>query len=235
MDEEDPGEPGDFGIRLDYGTIVMPLPYPTENTLTDFILHEAYLAFFDGQRIQSRYAWKRHLNALIGYVTHGFTHCEIAFRFLSIDVQHEIWMTCNIYTGENLQFEFKTNAYDQDNDNTLWSLYALELEKDRLNALFCHCAHDVKRGVAFNNMVYWNFMMPGCCRYSDGMKKVAFCSEHVATSLKRIGCRGFRNIDPCVMDPTTLYNYVVQQRLFKHVRVRRNCIEEILADGGLEL
>lgn len=235
MDEEDPEGMGAFGIRLQGDTLVMPLPYPSDNEMTDFMLYEAYLAFFDGQRIQSRYAWKRYLNTAIGYVTHGFTHCEIAFRFLSTDLVHEIWMTCNIYTGENLQFEFKTNDYNQDEGSTLWSLYALDLNKDRLNALLCHCAADVRRGVAFNNMVYWNFLMPRFCRYDGGVQKVAFCSEHVATALKRVGCKGFRHIDPCTMDPTTLYNYVRTKQLFKQVRLSQGIVQEIMESGGLDL
>lgn len=89
---------GQLGVRENSGKLVLVLPFPPDSVHGQaFIVWEAYLAFFDGQRIQSRYAWKRWLNTLIGYFTHGFTHCEIAFRLMSSDLQYELWMTCNIY------------------------------------------------------------------------------------------------------------------------------------------
>jgi hypothetical protein len=226
----------DMGLKLQGDVLTMMLPFPPDSQYgTAFVLWEAYLAFFDGQRIQSRYAWKRWLNTLIGYFTHGFTHCEIAFRWLSADLQYEIWMTCNVYSGENLQFEFKTNDYMKAKETSLWSLYALELSKTQLNKLMCDCAEDVKRGLAFNTAVYTNFLLPHYCRYDGGLRRVTFCSEHVSTALKRIKCRGFEDIIPCVMDPLTLYNYVRSSGLFKRMQIDRGVLHEIKEKGGLEV
>ena len=225
-----------LGVRLQGDSLVLVLPFPFGNRYgTAFVLFEAYLAFFDGQRIETRYAWKRWLNTLIGYFTHGFTHCELAFRFVSADLVHEFWMTCNIYTGENLQFEFKTHDYIQDRESSLWSLFALELDRSRLNKLFCDCAEDVRRGIAFNTAVYTNFLLPRICRYDNQLERVSFCSEHVSHALRRIKCRGFENVDPCSMDPTTLYNYVQSQRLFKRMAIDRGWLHEIKEKGGLEV
>jgi len=86
------------GVRLEGDTIVLNLPFPADSQYgMAFMIHEAYLAFFDGQRIDSRYAWKRWINTLVGYFTHGFTHTEMCFRLVSTDLQHEAWLACNIY------------------------------------------------------------------------------------------------------------------------------------------
>jgi hypothetical protein len=234
-------EPAEFdmaqlGVTQSGGKIVLVLPFPPESSYgSAFVVWEAYLAFFDGQRIQSRYAWKRWLNTLIGYFTHGFTHCEIAFRLMSADLQYETWMTCNIYQGENLQFEFKTSDYTAEKETSLWSLYALELDQQRLNKLFCDCAQDVQRGLSFNTAVYTNFLLPGCCRYDGKLRRVTFCSEHATTALQRIRCPGFDEVEAASMDPTTLFNYVRTSGLFKRMRVDRGVLVEIKENGGLEV
>ena len=226
----------EMGIRLVGDSLAMNLPYPPDNPAgVAFMLFEAYLAFFDGQRIQTRYAWKRWINTLIGYFTHGFTHTEIAFRFLSADLQYELWVTCNVYQGEVLQFEFKTNDYTQERSGSLWSLYALDLDKTRLNKLFCDCAEDVRRGLSFNSAVYTNFLLPPCCRYDNKLKQVTFCSEHVTKAMQRIQCRGFKDVEPYSMDPTSLYNYVRECGLFKRMTIDRGVLKQIIENGGLEV
>jgi hypothetical protein len=81
------------GLRREGDTIVLNLPFPADSQIgSAFMVQEAYLAFFDGQRIDSRYAWKRWINTAVGYFTKGFTHTEICFRLISTDLQHEAWL-----------------------------------------------------------------------------------------------------------------------------------------------
>jgi hypothetical protein len=224
------------GIYLHGDTLCFQLPVPPSSRFgTVFVLHEVYLAFFDGKRIETRWAWKRWLNTLIGYFTNGFTHCELAFRFMSVDFTQECWLTCNIYQGERLQFEFKTSEYNKDKSKSLWSLFSLDLGKQQMNQLFCQCAEDVRRGIAFNSAIYTNFLLPSWLQYDGGLRSRAFCSEHVSAALKRVNCRGFEDVKPYNVDPNSLYNHVSTSALFKRKTFNLELMREFAKTGLLDL
>lgn len=175
-----------------------------------FVLKRAYLAFFQGNEIVSRYWWKRIWNPIVSWFTGGYTHSEFAFLFQSVatvEGRHlHVYLACNIYTGERLQFEFKTRQYHSE----IWLLQPLRLTSQQLSRLFEICKEDVRRGIAFSSHVYRNFLCPRFCAYNGNVEKAAWCSEHNCSVLKRLGLAGFENIEPHRTHPQQLYNYMLQ-------------------------
>lgn len=182
------------------------LPYKNDEHI--FVLKDAYLAFFCGQEIVSRYWWKRVWNPIVSWFVGGYTHSEITFRFASLATFDnrplEIYLACNIYTGEQLQFEFKTQQYKSE----IWELKMLNLTRAQLFELYNICKADVQRGIAFNSQVYRNFLCPRFCAYDGQVAKSAWCSEHNASVLQRLGLAGFADIEPYRTDPQQLYQHM---------------------------
>jgi len=161
--------------------------------------------------VNSSSAWKRYFNRIIGNITHGFTHVEFAFRFRTLNSREEIWVACNIYTGEKLQFEFKTATYVEalrSSSTSLWSLFVLALSPQQQVRLLQLCCEQVKRNIGFNNAVYFNFLLP--CRRNNRLQTVTFCSEFAAHCLREIGLAQFSEVQPHITDPQMVFDLAQQ-------------------------
>jgi len=239
MDVEEPGYPAPR-VYTEGGELCVDLP--VEGMNVQFVLKEAYLAFFNGREIKSRFWWKQALNRAIGHYIRGYTHVEFAFRFVDIDVTREIWVACLIFQGERLHFEvhphthprqFKTHDYLRDKSESLWTMFPLNLDKQRLESLYHICMNDVQRNLFFNTAMYYNFFVPRCLQTRDRLQQSTFCSEYVSTVLQRLQMRGFEDIEPHVTDPLTLYQRVLDCGHYKPIRVSRARLDAIMAEGGL--
>lgn len=211
-------------LRLEYQTV--------EHIFT---LKSAFLAFFRGDEIVSRYWWKRVWNPVVSWFTGGYTHSEITFLFESVATMEgrhlQIYLACNIYTGESLQFEFKTKQYRSE----IWELKPLKLTATQLSELYELCKADVKRGVSFNSRVYWNMLAPRFCAYDGAVESEAWCSEHNCSVLQRLGLEGFDAIRACQTHPQALYDYMRQHNHQDGFSIRPGAYDEFKKKGGFKL
>jgi len=193
----------DYTMVLDDDQAFLRLP--VDGVQTFFVLHSVYVAFTDGRRLVSTQPFNRWFNKTVIYLKGHYTHSELAFKFVSIDNQKEIFAACEIRAGEELHWKWKTMNYA----SKIWELRRLSITADQRHQLLRSCVYDVRRGVGFNGYVYVNFFLPQWLKRDRCGKKV-WCSEHVSRKLKEIGVEAFRRVEPCAMDPLELYNKVVQ-------------------------
>ena len=183
--------------------------------LTEFELESVSVAFFDGKRADSSDVVNKVFNQLAYWIAPGYTHTELAFRFLSPDKKQEAWIACCIYRGELLHFEAKTGKYSIESMSSLWTLVKLELKKEVMEQLLLDCENDVRIGVSFTKILYWNFLNPfKNCQCAPGALQSSWCTEHVALRLQKLNILDL--LSPASLTPQNLYNKLIESGFFHY-------------------
>jgi hypothetical protein len=182
----------------------MVVDLPVDSVPTTFELESASVAFFNGAHATNSSHLDRLFNKAAHYICPGFTHTELAFRFLDVSKEHECWISCCIYRGESLHFEAKTGKFFNNTLNSLWTLVKLTLKKEKLEQLLLDCKNDVLLGLTFTKSLYWNFLPPfRFCQIDPGLGDTTWCTHHVASRLKNLEILEIPS--PASLSPQQLY------------------------------
>jgi hypothetical protein len=194
---------------------VLVIDLPLSGVLTSFELESVSVAFFDGKRAEYSDPVSRVFNQIAYYIAPGFTHTELAFRFISPDKKHESWIACCIYRGESIHFEAKTGKYFFDSMTSLWTLVKLEVKKEVMEQLLIDCVLDVDMGISFTKTLYWNFLNPfKSCQCTPGLRQSTWCTEHAAQRLQKLKILDLP--PPASLTPQDLYNKLIQAGFFHY-------------------
>jgi len=198
------------------GWLTLEIPF-SGGGRKQFEVRLATVAFYRGGRTTSSACWTQFFNRLVarcsgsGDGVNTFTHAELAFKFTSVDAQHEFWLACCIYTGERLQFEAKTHKFLEEWRETLWTLVTLNLSRVQVETLLLACVQDVQRGLRFNNWLYWNFFVScSALRYDGQLEQAAWCSEHICARLQALHLPGLETVQACHTSPQHLYDLIIR-------------------------
>lgn len=134
---------------------------------------------------------RRILLNLVEWVVVGYTHCEIAFKFVGDDRFHS-------YSAES----FKTLGYYEDSDyeDGTWSIFKIASTLEERKTIYTWCRHQIGKPMNYRGL-FFNFIPGLRCLGGDGGGRAYFCSEFVMCALKE-GMKGkFDDVIPHFCSP----------------------------------
>lgn len=158
--------------------------------------------------------WEHVQGSVARWVMAGYGHVEIAFTLVprgttaSGAIQRSFYMGCRVVMGGNVQLF-------QRHYRNIYTMFPLELDAAKRDALFERCAEDARRCVPFNARAFrYNFVLPRALRI-DCAGAAFFCSEHVVTVLRASGAVALPD-DMLAYEttPQRLYDYLVSSNAF---------------------